>query len=60
MRWTTSASIGDDPDVTVPDRQIRARFSPGTFTVYQAYPPEIADAALSAGRFAPLSKRDRT
>jgi hypothetical protein len=33
-------------------RQIRADFDASTIVVYQAYPPVIADAALSAGRFA--------
>ena len=28
-------------------------------TVYQAYPPEIADAAVAAGRFVPPFKRER-
>lgn len=45
--------------VTVPRHQIRAAFTDGTVTVYQAYPAEIADAALAAGRFVPPFKRER-
>lgn len=38
------------------EREIRADFDRETIVVYQAYPPAIADAALSAGRFvAPFS-----
>src|SRR4051794_6636044 len=35
------------------EREIRADFDRETITVYQAYSPAIADAALSAGRFVP-------
>jgi len=42
-----------------PFRQIRAVYSPESITVYQAYPPEIADAAVAAGRFVAPYKRDR-
>ena len=52
-------SIGDDRVVSVPARQIRAVYTAETITVYQAYPPEIAEAALAAGRFVPPFKRDR-
>ena len=45
--------------VTVPARQIRARHTPTTITVYQAYRPEIADPALAAGRFVPPFSRSR-
>ncbi|ATO13526.1 hypothetical protein CO540_06480 [Micromonospora sp. WMMA2032] len=45
--------------MTVPRHQIRAAFTADTVTVYQAYPPEIADAALAAGRFVPPFKRER-
>jgi hypothetical protein len=45
--------------VTVPARQIRARYSETSITVYQAYPPEIADPALEAGRFVPPFQRGR-
>ncbi len=43
----------------VPFRQIRARYTATTITVYQAYRPEIAEPALAAGRFVPPFKRDR-
>lgn len=43
----------------MPLRQIRARHDATTITVYQAYPPAIADAALAAGRFVTPFKRDR-
>jgi hypothetical protein len=45
--------------VTVPARQVRATFTADSITVYQAYPPEIAEAALAAGRFVPPFKRER-
>lgn len=51
--------MGEDRRVSVPARQIRARFSADTITVYQAYPPEIALPAVAAGRFVPPFKRDR-
>jgi hypothetical protein len=40
-------------------RKIRALYTPETITVYQAYPPAIARAALAAGRFVPPFKRER-
>jgi hypothetical protein len=43
----------------VPERQVRALFDDDTITVYQAYRPEIADAALVAGTFVAPFKRDR-
>lgn len=43
----------------IPQRQIRARFTDSTVTVYQAYRPEIAEAALAAGRFVPPFRRGR-
>ncbi len=43
----------------VPYRQIRATYTAGTVTVYQAYSPLIAEPALAAGRFVPPFKRDR-
>jgi hypothetical protein len=46
-------------DASVPERQVRALFDDGTITVYQAYRPEIADAALAAGTFVAPFKRDR-
>ncbi|MFI2713616.1 DUF4291 domain-containing protein [Micromonospora sp. NPDC018662] len=45
--------------MTVPRHQIRAAFTDRTLTVYQAYPAEIADPALAAGRFVPPFKRER-
>jgi hypothetical protein len=40
-------------------RQVRAVYTDTTITVYQAYPAEIADPALRAGRFVPPFKRAR-
>ncbi|KRV47902.1 hypothetical protein AQ490_05995 [Wenjunlia vitaminophila] len=37
----------------MPMRQIRARYDARSITVYQAYPPAIADPALRAQRFVP-------
>ncbi len=37
--------------VSVAVRQVRARFSADTITVYQAYPAQIAVPAVAAGRF---------
>ncbi|MEV1288322.1 DUF4291 domain-containing protein [Micromonospora sp. NPDC049679] len=45
--------------MSVPARQIRARYSADTVTVYQAYPPEVALPAVAAGRFVTPFKRDR-
>jgi hypothetical protein len=45
--------------VTVAVREVRAVFTADTITVYQAYPADIADAALAAGRFVAPFKRDR-
>ncbi len=45
--------------MTPPARQIRALFDDSTITVYQAYSPEIAFAAATAGRFVPPFKVDR-
>ena len=41
------------------ERQIRARYTADSITVYQAYPPEIAAPALAAGRFVDPFKRGR-
>jgi hypothetical protein len=51
--------MADDRVVTVPAREVRARYSAESITVYQAYPPEIAEPAVAAGRFVPPFKRDR-
>jgi hypothetical protein len=40
-------------------RQIRARFTEDTVTVYQAYPASIALPAIARGRFAPEYNRGR-
>jgi hypothetical protein len=45
--------------VTAAMRQIRAVFTTDTITVYQAYPAEIAEPALLAGRFVRPLRRDR-
>ncbi|MET8306640.1 DUF4291 domain-containing protein [Micromonospora sp. NPDC005173] len=45
--------------MSVPARQIRARYSADTVTVYQAYPPQVALPAVAAGRFVAPFKRDR-
>jgi hypothetical protein len=42
-----------------PLRQIRASATDTTIVVYQAYPPEIAEPALAAGRFVAPFKRER-
>lgn len=41
------------------ERIVRARFTTRTISVYQAYAPNIADAALRAGTFVPPFKRER-
>jgi hypothetical protein len=40
-------------------RQIRAAYTGRTITVYQAFSPAIADAALAAGTFVPPFRRHR-
>ncbi|MFY1689495.1 DUF4291 domain-containing protein [Plantactinospora sp. WMMB782] len=45
--------------MSIPQRQVRAGFTDETITVYQAYPPSIAEPALAAGRFVPPFKRER-
>ncbi|WP_460747997.1 DUF4291 domain-containing protein [Myceligenerans cantabricum] len=42
-----------------PAREVRAVFDDESITVYQAYPPQIADAALKAGTFVAPFKRER-
>ena len=42
-----------------PAREVRARYDDETLTVYQAYSPAIADAALAAGTFVAPFKRER-
>ncbi len=45
--------------MSVPARQIRACYTADIITVYQAYSPQIAAAAVVAGRFVAPFKRDR-
>lgn len=45
--------------VAAPYRQVRAQFDAETITVYQAYRPEIADAAVAAGTFVEPFSRSR-
>ncbi|MFV2018694.1 DUF4291 domain-containing protein [Micromonospora sp. LOL_023] len=45
--------------MSVPYRQIRARFDDQAVTVYLAYSPEIAAPAVAAGRFVAPFKRGR-
>jgi hypothetical protein len=45
--------------MNIPKRQVRAVHDAEAITVYQAYPPAIADAAVRAGRFVPPFKRER-
>ncbi|WP_327066743.1 DUF4291 domain-containing protein [Kitasatospora sp. NBC_01302] len=42
-----------------PQRQIRAAYTEGTVTVYQAYPPEIGGPAVRDGRFPAAWSRSR-
>jgi Domain of unknown function (DUF4291) len=46
-------------DASTPLRQIRASLTESTLVVYQAYPPEIAEPGLAAGRFVAPFKRER-
>jgi hypothetical protein len=45
--------------VTAPLRQVRGVYTTSTITVYQAYPAQIAEPALAAGRFVAPFKRSR-
>ncbi|WP_326799583.1 DUF4291 domain-containing protein [Streptomyces sp. NBC_01808] len=45
--------------MTTEARQVRARQTADTVTVYQAYAPAIAEPALRAGTFVPPFKRER-
>ena len=53
------SALGDAGTVTVPARQIRARCTDRTLTVYRAYSPEIAVPAVGAGRFVAPFRRER-
>lgn len=55
----TSEGRSTDAPLPAADRRVRARFTEETITVYQAYPPAIADAALAAGTFVAPFKRER-
>ncbi|MFI2673103.1 DUF4291 domain-containing protein [Streptomyces albidoflavus] len=46
-------------NLPIPTHQIRARQTPTTLTVYQAYPASIALPAAQSQRFPPAWKRDR-
>ncbi|WP_406297526.1 DUF4291 domain-containing protein [Embleya sp. NBC_00888] len=43
----------------IPNRQIRAAYTDDTVTVYQAYKPQIADAAIRGQRFPDTWSRER-
>ncbi|EKV06509.1 hypothetical protein PDIG_77060 [Penicillium digitatum PHI26] len=45
--------------VSNPYRAIQAKQAPSTFTVYQAYSPDIAEPALKAQAFVPPFSRER-
>jgi uncharacterized protein DUF4291 len=45
--------------VVAHERRVRAAYTNGTVTVYQAYSPEIARPATIAGRLVPPFKRER-
>lgn len=45
--------------VSVPFRQVRALYTDDVITVYQAYPPAIAEQTLRLGRFGPAFSRGR-
>ena len=49
----------NSPSRAAPYRQIRAAYTEEAVTVYQAYAPAIADAALEAGTFVAPFKRER-
>jgi hypothetical protein len=56
--WPTEEDMTEKSNV-FPFRQVRAHFSEQTLRVYQAYSPQIADAALAAQRFRSPFKRER-
>jgi hypothetical protein len=49
----------EDVSAPAPYRQIRARHTDRTITVYQAYSSDIAERALAAGTFVPSFSRGR-
>lgn len=68
---STDLSLDSDSNLTLyrhrpssnmarhPYRQIRAKYTSTTITVYQAYSPSIADAAVDAQKFVPPFSRTR-
>jgi hypothetical protein len=58
-RWRRSPVWVRICSVSVLARQVRARYSADTVTVYQAYSSQIALPAVAAGRFVAPFKRDR-
>lgn len=59
FRWVHVCRDLSVVPMNTPNRQVRAVYDTETITVYQAYPPAIADAAVRAGRFVPPFKRER-
>jgi hypothetical protein len=59
MQWIATADQDRIWPVDVPLRQVRGVYTSNTITVYQAYAPEIAQPALTAGRFVAPFKRSR-
>jgi hypothetical protein len=59
MEWLTATDQDRIWPVSVPLRQVRGVYTSNTITVYQAYPAEIAEPALAAGRFVEPFKRSR-
>jgi hypothetical protein len=59
MQWSAATDQDRIWRVNVPLRQVRGVYSSNTITVYQAYPAEIAEPALMAGRFVAPFKRSR-
>ena len=55
----TEPTTAQEPQDSPAYRQIRATFDDDTITVYQAYCPEIANAAVAAGTFVAPWSSDR-
>ncbi|EEH07776.1 conserved hypothetical protein [Histoplasma capsulatum G186AR] len=49
----------EQPKTSPSKYAIRAQYTPTTITVYQAYSPAIANAAVAAGKFVPPFRRGR-
>ncbi|WP_370465907.1 DUF4291 domain-containing protein [Nocardia sp. GTS18] len=58
-RWRRGRVAGTMIGMSVPTRQVRARFDASTVTVYQAYRADIAVPAAATGRFPDAFKRER-